>query len=258
MARTELIGTRGTQVYSERSNGSGSDGSSQRRGAKGDSLASRRVQAGRDAPISSPFILYVEGPGDCDILRSWARRVSRDLERAIANSSVILGGRQPARAVAHFRQARETNSDVRGLCVLDRDAEAESIGFFEAGLEFFTWPQRHIESYLLVPAAIGRHARRTRDVAYVERLVAKLRKGDEVRRGSGGIDAKRLLAPKGPLSRELGRSISPAGVARAMRRDEIHREVYALFDRVSDAAGLPSRSEPLVVRRVPRKSPPGE
>ena len=124
-------------MYSERSNGSG--GSAQRRGAKGDSPANRVAQTVRDTSISSPFILYVEGPGDCDILRSWARRVSRDLERVIASASVILGGRQPARAVEHFRHARETDSDVRGLCVLDRDDEAESIGFCEAGLEFFMY-----------------------------------------------------------------------------------------------------------------------
>jgi hypothetical protein len=105
-----------------------------------------------------------------------------------------------------------------------------------------------------VPAAIGRFARTDRDVAYLEALVARLRKSDatEVRRGPGGVDAKRLLAPKGPLSRDLGTPISPAGVARSMRREEIHPEVHALFDRVSDAAGLQRTVEPVVVHRVDR------
>lgn len=243
-------------MYSERSNGAGSGGSARGRGqAAGRPTARKRAAHGVKA--RHPFILYVEGPGDCDILRSWARRLSSELESTIANACVILGGRQPARAADHFQRARSQDAETRGLCVLDRDdhgSEAEPQNSGDAGLEFFTWPQRHIESYLLVPAAIGRLARSDRDASSLEQLVARLRRsdGNHARRGPGGVDAKRLLAPKGPLSRELGTPISPAGVARAMRRDEIHPEVHGLFDRVSDAAGLRRCTEPVVVHRVDR------
>ena len=192
----------------------------------------------------SPFFLYVEGPRDQEILRSWARQLSRPLERAIGESTVIMGGRQPARAVEHFRREAARVSSVRGLCVLDRDDAEEPLGAPEPGLEFFTWPRRHIESYLLVAKAIRRHASRGADLGRIEELL----RGDG--RTPERAHAKNLLSPKGALARELGRRISAAGVARSMRRDEIHPDVHALFDRVYEGAGLRS-PDALVVHRKP-------
>ncbi|MEZ4214960.1 MAG: hypothetical protein R3E88_00650 [Myxococcota bacterium] len=213
----------------------------------------REARAGDDVRRARrPFVLYVEGPGDSDILRSWARRYARDLDRAIEAAAVILGGRRPARALEHFRRERAARPALRGLCVLDRDDEAHAIPDEEPGLEFFTWPERHIESYLLVPDAIVRHARCEDGSDEIARMIDELGRGSRFRTRSGGVDAKRLLAPRGPLARELGRAISPAGIARAMRRDELHGDVVALLERVCDGVGVRARSEEVVVvRRAP-------
>ena len=182
------------------------------------------------------FVLYVEGPSDCEILRSWARLLSSSLARAVHDASVILGGRRPARAVEHFQRIErsgEADSDVRGLCVLDRDGnEAGDPGdsvLAGGGLDFFTWPRRHIESYLLIPAAIRRSIR-SRDEARVADLLRGLlpNGGDET--ALCELDAKRLLAARGPLARELGRPISAVAVARNMHRSELHPHVESLLE----------------------------
>lgn len=197
----------------------------------------------------SPFFLYVEGARDQEILRSWARRLSRPLERAIDESSVIMGGRQPARAIELFRRESQRSVSARGLCVLDRDDGEPLLDDSVPGLEFFTWPRRHIESYLLVATAIWRYAHRGVALERIEQLL------HDDGRSPEQTHAKTLLAPKGHLAQEIGRSISAAGVARAMRSDEIHPDVYALFDRVYEATGL-RRPAPVVVhRRVQVRDP---
>lgn len=200
------------------------------------------VESQRSNGDCSPFFLYVEGPRDQEILRSWARRLSRPLARAIGQSSVIMGGRQPARAIELFRRETQRSASARGLCVLDRDDGKQPLAESVPGLEFFTWPRRHIESYLLVAAAIGRHARGAADLERIEQLLRDDGRSPEQ------MHAKTLLAPRGLLARELGCPISAAGVARAMRSEEIHPDVHALFDRVYEAAGL-HRPETVVVHR---------
>jgi len=194
------------------------------------------------------FFLYLEGPGDQRILRSWARRLSQPLEQTINEASVLMGGRQPARAVDHFRDQRRRQPDARGLCVLDRDDGEQPGAPAEPGLEFFTWPRRHIESYLLVAAAIRRHTRNTSDLEQIEDILAG---ADQ---GPADTDAKGLLGRHGALERELGRPISAAGVAQAMRREEIHEDVHALFERICESAAV--RAPQTLVVRKPHPAPP--
>jgi hypothetical protein len=52
------------------------------------------------------------------------------------------------------------------------------------------------------------------------------------------LDAKRMLEPKGSLARELGASISPAGIARQMNRSDLHPDVLGLLDRLQRAVGM--------------------
>jgi hypothetical protein len=187
------------------------------------------------------FVLYVEGPSDCDILRTWARLVSRPLSAQLTRCAVILGGRRPARAVEHFRSLRTdaaARAAVRGLCVLDRDGHAGSAqdGIPE-GLELFTWPRRHIESYLLVPSAIRRCMRMDVGDPRLHDLLDDLPLGvcaDALR----DVDAKRLLVGKATLAKELGSALSPARIARCMNRSELHEDVLDLLARVQVAAGV--------------------
>ncbi len=190
-------------------------------------------------PIPGGFVLYVEGPRDRDLLRTWAQRVSPILARAIAECTVILGGRQPARAVAHFRELRARGEAERGLCVLDRDGESGALRLAdeEPGLDFFTWRRRHIESYLLVPEAIRRSARTPADLRVVRSLRELLPPADD-EAALADLDAKRLLARHGPLDQLLG-SLPPSRIARAMRAEELHPDVRDLLDRVRAGLGLP-------------------
>ncbi|MCH8891125.1 MAG: hypothetical protein IH827_08620, partial [Myxococcales bacterium] len=111
------------------------------------------------------LIVYVEGPQDRAILRAWAYRLLPSMGRRLFGASVILGGRRPKRAVDHFRSAGGLDAGLVGVCVLDRDngSQPPLVDSGAPGLELFTWGRRHIESYLLVPAAIQRTLRRIPD-----------------------------------------------------------------------------------------------
>jgi hypothetical protein len=182
------------------------------------------------------FSVYVEGPRDRHLLVAWARRLSPPLARALEPACVILGGRQPARAAGLLARRRETFAAAQGLCVLDGDVPAPPPPLASEGLEYFTWSRRHIESYLLVPAAIERTARH-RDARLRRLLEDELpAPGDE--QALLSFDAKRFLGDKGPLARFLGRTLSPGGIARAMRAEEIHEEVRTLCARIGAGLGI--------------------
>lgn len=197
-------------------------------------------QLGTSRSRGDPFIVYVEGPSDREILRSWARCVSPALGRALDRAARILGGRQPERAAEHFRELGATADGARGLCVLDRDGEADPTvsSSAEDGLEFFTWSRRHIESYLLVPDAVRRGLRLPRHdqrvVRFFQQHVSQAADESAFRR----LDAKRLLAREGALARSLGRPIAPGRVARAMHASEFHPDVCRLLERLRAGFGV--------------------
>ena len=179
------------------------------------------------------FVLYMEGAADRGILRGWSYRLLPTRGRQLFDTSVILGGRRPARALEHFRSLGGAAAGVRALCVLDRDDGADAAhGDTEPGLDFFTWSRRHIESYLLVPDAVRRALGRADEDGRLLRLLRSHlpRDGDED--AWCAMDAKRLLGPGGLLPRALGRRIDLARIARATREPELHRDVHALFDRL--------------------------
>lgn len=188
---------------------------------------------------AAALTLYVEGPRDRSILRAWAYRLMPGHARRLFRGSVILGGRQPDRAVDHFRSSGAN----RGLCILDRDGgHAEPVGR-EEGLEFFTWSRRHIESYLLVPGAIRRVLGLRDDDRRVERAFAELVPDHGDHAAWGALDAKRLLDQNGELPRALGAELPLTRIARATREDELHPDVLSLFDqmRSSDAPPVVDR-----------------
>lgn len=212
-----------------------------------------RSDDSRDAGSAGPhprFVLYVEGPRDRDILRIWARRVSFRLGRSVASSCVILGGRQPARALEHFRALGGGRSGLRGVCVLDRDGrDAGSPEAGEPGLEFFTWPRRHIESYLLVPRAIARCLGVSRDDWRVRRLLDEHLSDEHDEEALRKLDAKRLLSANGPISQGLGKQLRASRIAKTMQEGEIHDDVWQLLGLLSRGLGLvdPS-SDPVRIR----------
>lgn len=206
-----------------------------------------RHQTERTETAHDPFFLYVEGPRDGDLIRVWARRLSPSLARHLERCIVILGGRQPRRAVEHFRAAHQ-EKPAKGLVVLDRDHHDPVDDLAEPGLELFTWGRRHIESYVLVRDAIRRVVERHDDVEWAHRVIDDLVPEATDEAVCRDLDAKRLLGAKGPLARELGTGVSPAAIARTMRADELHADVHSLYRRIRAGLGL---EEPAfqVVRR---------
>ena len=188
----------------------------------------------------SRFVLYVEGPSDCDILRSWSRLVSPGLSRAIGHSSVILGGRRPARAVEHFDRLLSDSGLARGVCVLDRDGHADVADDAPNGLQFFTWPRRHIESYLLIPTAMRRCMRMPAGDRRLAEVLGDLPVGAGEER-LRDLDAKRLLAGKSAVARELGATLSATRIARCMGRHDLHADVLQLLGLLGTASQVQPR-----------------
>lgn len=215
--------------------------------------ARTRLRRGVPEEAAAPFIVYVEGARDRGVLSAWAARFSPRLPRAFEAACVILGGRQPARAAEDLESRRAKGGPVRGLCILDSDLPALPAPAAALDLEVFTWQRRHIESYLLVPAAIERAAR-SPDTR-LRRLL-----DDELPHPSdeGALrtfDAKGFLGPKGPLARFLGRTLAPGWIARTMRADEIHEEARGLCARIAAGLGVAEREVKVTLRPTPAPAP---
>lgn len=232
------------------------------------------VSRGASSREEGRFVLYVEGPRDREILEGWARRIDASLARCVEHSAVILGGRQPARAVADFRRRGGAEAGLSGLIVLDRDhhpAEDHAtrdeallrqlergetrMSPREPGLEVFVWGLRHIESYLLVPSAIRRLLRLEDHDQRVERVIAEAISGSlppseapAERTHGGGLHAKRILGAGGSLSEALGAELHAGAIARSMRSGELHADIDALFERIGELAGVVPRRPEVVVR----------
>lgn len=201
-----------------------------------------RSEAPRDGGVARGrprFVLYVEGPRDREILRIWARRVSSALARSVESTSVILGGRQPARALDHFRDLAGSPAGVRGVCVLDRDGHGLALPeTSEPGLEFFTWPRRHIESYLLVRRAISRCLGDAGENWAISRLLDEHIPEPSDEAALRDIDAKRLLSPNGPIAQGAGKRLRTGLIAKSMQEGELHEDILRLFDLVRGGVGL--------------------
>jgi hypothetical protein len=113
----------------------------------------------------------------------------------------------------------------------------------EEGLEVFVWSRRHIESYLLVPSALRRLLGLDAGDRRIERFV------DDAEHGPDALHAKRILGAGGSLSEVLGAELRAGEIARAMRSDEFHPDIFDLFARIGRAVGL-SQAGPEVVVRV--------
>jgi hypothetical protein len=137
------------------------------------------------------------------------------------------------RALEHFERHLAGTPGARALCVLDRDGGGDGApdpnGF---DLEFFTWGRRHIESYLVVPAAIRRALGLPEHDRRLERALERHAPAHDDEPAWREVDAKRLLAPQGALPRALGCPLPLARIARVTREDELHKDVLALFERV--------------------------
>jgi hypothetical protein len=160
----------------------------------------------------------------------------------LLRSSVILGGRQPARAIEDFERRVTDEPYLRAVCILDRDMGGEGAPDANGhALDFFTWGRRHIESYLLVPDAIRRALGHREGDDRIARLLEDQLPEDGDESAWRSLDAKRVLAPGGVLPRALGRPLPLARIARATREAELHPDVHELFERLRRLLEAPRR-----------------
>lgn len=178
------------------------------------------------------FFLYVEGPRDLELLTIWARQDSRELAKGLERVGVILGGRQPERAVRHLAE----NAGASGVCLLDRDGGGEGIPDAVPGLRFFQWTRRHIEAYLLVPHALRAGLAPRDDPNRLDDVLREQIPKDEA--ALQELHAKQLLGNKGPFARALGRPPDLRRIARTMRSDDLHADIRTLFGLLREGLGL--------------------
>lgn len=186
------------------------------------------ARAPRPAGDEPRSFLYVEGPRDREIVEGWALRASPRLAARVREATVILGGRQPARACEHLALERAAGGGVAGLCVLDRDQQQEPAPSPD-GPEMFVWGRRHIESYLLVPSVL-RRVLRNPDPRALRALEAALPDAAD-ERAWRELDAKRRLAAS-------GERLPWGRLARAMHEDELHADVRAFLHRLASLFGV--------------------
>lgn len=225
------------------------------------------------ATASLRFALYVEGPRDRDVLRLFAQKLSPELARVMDPCVRILGGRQPDRAARLFgsmvEQAAASDAGTpRGICVLDRDdpqrynlgfdagsdagsesmahdssiGDAESAGPKPPKLEFVVWKRRQIESYLMVPRAIGRCIAKHRDDPQIDRMLDSWLPDPSNEDAFRKLDAKQVLGHRGPIAKYLGRPLRAQEIVRSMTPLDIHADVKDVLARVRDHIASPIES----------------
>jgi len=226
------------------------------------------IRSGLDAVETSlltflqqvPLVLYTEGTTDFEILRIWAGVLGKDVRVFDCLPLHVLGARDPKKAREHFLGVKSFRSDIHGICVLDPDKSPSELQVTidhqqEPGLEYRVWDRRHLESYLLVPEAIGRAvagdkapllqaqvARAFRD--FLKEPPRALLFPDQVKDYRSlaidwlkDFDAKRIIFSPDPTDNSFVSSqgfpgITPQHVGQAMVASEIHKDVVDLIDRL--------------------------
>ena len=207
-----------------------------------------------------PMVLYTEGTTDFEILRIWASVLGKDVSVFDRLPLHVLGTRDPKQAREHFSGVKSFRSDIEGVCVLDPDKDPEALyssieHLKEDALEYFVWKRRHLESYLLVPEAIGRAMAGHESPLLQDQVAGAFRDflkepprallfPDQVTDYRSlaidwmkDFDAKRVIFSPDPTDKSFVVSqgfpdITPQHVAQAMLPSEIHRDVIDLIDRL--------------------------
>ncbi len=203
--------------------------------------------------INRKLLIYVEGETDEELLRSWAGVLAEESEFASLMDAMAqvafapMGGgdaaSMKARAERHFEGARLLSQNAQQVMLLDRN-EGKWDNLAPDNPVLRVWKRRHIENYLLNPAVWERAASSQFPLAagivgqffvdqgfapaidWLSDTVGALR----------DLDAKRVLfdarRERGDGYDALNARLYQAGavlrrsdIARAMRPDEIHRDV---------------------------------
>lgn len=102
-----------------------------------------------------PYILYLEGKSDFNLLREWAKVLNHPLSQLFNSNSQHFFwhnnvGRNPKSAKEHLFALKAINPAIKGVLLLDGDARG--LGDHEIrqdGLEIIRWKRYEAENYLL-------------------------------------------------------------------------------------------------------------
>jgi ABC-type multidrug transport system ATPase subunit len=94
------------------------------------------------------WVLYVEGPSNLAMLRSWAKKLGHKSAWLLEDVFVVyVTTNLPSKARDHFYGIREAKNDLVGIAIFDRlDKELQSVALMET-----MWRKREIENYLCFP-----------------------------------------------------------------------------------------------------------
>lgn len=191
-------------------------------------------------------LLIVENNSDASLLEEFARI----LGIYWSNNLVVwpwTGGNKERKQF--FQQLKREVPELKALGIRDRDDNAlnsvdpdnlrdKSMNHKEANLMLRTWRRRHIESYLLWPAAIARAANRN------EEDVISFLKEQGIAVPSNFADAEVPFALMDTRGKELfvlikqKFGIEPIDVVRAMNREEVCADIQVLIRQISTLCSL--------------------
>ena len=107
-------------------------------------------------------VLYVEDESDHKILREWAAVLGHPALNFLQFPYLVplQGKGNVDEAKRHFQSLRLAKPEIKGLCILDRDAgDGASIRGMPEGMSMQTWNRYEIENYLLIPDLLKRFVR---------------------------------------------------------------------------------------------------
>ncbi|GBU07776.1 chromosome segregation protein SMC [Bacteroidales bacterium] len=213
----------------------------------------------------SPYILYLEGEDDERILSAWAEVLGkRDVYDSFYHKTLGGGSKEEMKKKSdlHYNALKQYNTNLMRLIILDYDT-AESFHPKETNTAFFEWKRKNIDNYLFVPSAWKRAVSKIRkepelslftqsylsiiDVFFLSQNLT-LPTNQEWKNISADIfsvlDGKKLLfEQQDSLFRKLeavgaeGIKVNRLAVASEMLDSEIHNDVVALFDKLSEVMG---------------------
>jgi predicted ATPase len=191
-------------------------------------------------------VLYVEDESDYKILREWANVLQHPAQKFLQFPYVfpLQGKGNLDDAKRHFQCLRLAKPNIKGLCILDRDAGPAAMpGAMPAGLVLRQWGRYEIENYLLIPTVLKRFVGRDSAGPILEETVVE---AEFAANFPGGIDFLKDL----PALRDLKASDFIVSLlnktsaalpkrdlymlAERMQPEEIHPEVSTMLDAIAD------------------------
>lgn len=190
-------------------------------------------------------LLIVENLSDARLLKAWAKQLGTDWPKNLVEWPWTGGSGERKQL---FLQLQKEIPELKALSIRDRDDQElnqidpeslcdKSFNASNENLSLRVWRRRHIENYVLLPAAIARASGRS--VQCVEELMGEhaLMVPDNFTARDVAlamIDARgKEITQKGPKSVKSVCAVTPLQIASAMEADEIPEDIKELLRQIA-------------------------